>query len=150
MPNTSPAPQSVHDAIARDDLQALRRVLEEAPLARQLGITFTEFHPGHAVAKMPAGEALPNFLGFAHTGALFTLAEQAMAAAANSLGYVGLPLSCDIQFLKGGDPKRDTTAIARVVDTQGRIARVQVEILQDETLVIRLSEMVFLRSGTKG
>jgi acyl-coenzyme A thioesterase PaaI-like protein len=63
---------------------------------------------------------------------------------------VGLPLSCDIQFLKGGEPGREAVARAQVVDTQGRIARVQVEISQDETLVIRLSEMVFLRSGTKG
>lgn len=150
MTTTTPIPPGTRDAIAQEDLSTLRSILEGAPLARHLGITFTDFHPGHAEARMPASAALPNFLGYAHTGALFTLAEQTMAAAANSLGYVGLPLSCDIQFLKGGDPERDSLAVARVVDTQGRIARVQVEILQEETLVLRLSEMVFLRSGSKG
>lgn len=150
MSTVAPAAQTTRDAIARDDLPSLQAILEQGPLARQLGITFTEFHAGRAVAEMPASDLLPNFLGFAHTGALFALAEQAMAAAANSLGYVGLPLSCDMQFLKGGDPARPTRAVAHVVDTQGRIARVHVELFQEDTLVIRLSEMVFLRSGTKG
>lgn len=149
MSTVSPAAQATREAITRDDLPALRAILEQTPMAKQLGITFAEFHHGRAVAEMPATELLPNFLGFAHTGALFALAEQAMAAAANSLGHVGLPLSCDMQFLKGGDPSLPTKAIAHVVDTQGRIARVQVEIFQEDTLVIRLSEMVFLRSGSR-
>jgi uncharacterized protein (TIGR00369 family) len=150
MSDAPPVSHDIREAIARDDLPALRAALEGSPVARQLGIAFTEFHPGRATARMPGSEQLTNFLGFAHTGAIFSLAEQVMAAAANSLGYVGLPLSCEIHFLKGAEPSREITAAAHVVDTQGRIARVQVEIFQDETLVARLSEMVFLRSGVRG
>ena len=97
-------------------------------------------------ARLPGTSQLPNFLGYTHTGALFTLAEQAMAAAANSLGHVGLPLSCDVQFLHAADPAKDVIATAKVIDTQGRIARVQVELTQDEQTVAELSEMVFLRN----
>ena len=88
---------------------------------------------------------MPNFLGYTHTGALFTLAEQTMAAVANSLGYVGLPLNCDLQFLTAADPRKDVIASARVIDTQDRIARVQVELKQDDQTVAEVSEMVFLR-----
>ncbi len=139
--------QAVQEAIREERLTDVREALEASPLARQLGIEFQEFEPGRASARLPAGPGLRNFLGYTHTGALFALAEQVMAAAANSLGYVGLPLNCEIHFLKGADPAADLTAHARVVDTQGRIARVLVEVGQGGAEVARLTEMVFLRSA---
>lgn len=141
--------ETVREAICAEDLQALRGALEASPVAANLGIEYTRCDPGCASARMPASSRLRNFLGYVHTGALFALAEQTMAACANSLGYVGLPLNCEIHFLKGGDPALETTATARVVDTQGRIARVLVEIRQGGTELARITEMVFLRSGSK-
>jgi 2-dehydropantoate 2-reductase len=135
----------VRDAIKSEDLEALRGAIEASPLARALSIRFTKFEAGSVAARLPGTTQLPNFLGYTHTGALFTLAEQTMAAAANSLGHVGLPLNCDVQFLKAADPTKDVTASARVIDTQGRIARVQVELTQDDQTVAEVSEMVFLR-----
>lgn len=137
--------QAIQNAIKKEDLKALRQALEASPLARALSIQFTEFEAGRATARLPGTAQLPNFLGYTHTGALFTLAEQTMAAVANSLGHVGLPLNCDVQFLNAADPAKDVIASARVIDTQGRIARVQVELTQDNQTVAKLSEMVFLR-----
>ncbi|MFH0726499.1 MAG: 2-dehydropantoate 2-reductase [Pseudomonadota bacterium] len=139
-------PEAVRNAIKGEDLVALRRALELSPLARALSIQFTEFESGRATARLPGTAQLPNFLGYTHTGALFTLAEQTMAAVANSLGSVGLPLNCDIQLLKGADPAKDVIAAAHVIDTQGRIARVLVELTQEDQKVMTVSEMVFLRS----
>jgi 2-dehydropantoate 2-reductase len=138
-------PQAVRDAIKKEDLEALRRAVEESPLARALSIQFTKFEAGRATARLPGTAQLPNFLGYTHTGALFTLAEQTMAAAANSLGHIGLPLNCDVQFLNAADPAKDVIASARVIDTQGRIARVQVELTQENQPIAEVSEMVFLR-----
>jgi 2-dehydropantoate 2-reductase len=138
--------KAVRDAIKIEDLEALRRAIESSPVARALSIQFVKFEAGHAIARLPGTAQLPNFLGYTHTGALFTLAEQTMAAVANSLGHVGLPLKCDIQFLKAADPAEDVIAAARVIDTQGRIARVQVELTQDDHAVAEVFEMVFLRN----
>ena len=138
-------PDVVRTAIKEENLEALRRAMEASPLARALSIQFLEFEAGRATARLPGATQLPNFLGYTHSGALFTLAEQTMAAAANSLGHVGLPLNCDIQFLNAGDPAKDVIAAARVLDTQGRIARVQVELTQDDQTLAEVSEMVFLR-----
>lgn len=140
-------PQEVQEAILAENLPALRKALEHSPLARCVGIEFVEFEAGRAVAVLRGDPRLTNFLGYSHTGALFALAEQAMAAAANSLGHVGLPLHCDVQFLKAADPCRDVRATARVIDTQGRIARISVELTQGEVTVVHLNETVFLRSG---
>jgi 2-dehydropantoate 2-reductase len=138
-------PDAVRDAIKDEDLDALRQALETSPLARALSIRFTEFEPGRSTARLPGTPQLPNFLGYTHTGALFTLAEQTMAAVANSLGHVGLPLNCDIEILHAADPAKEVIATARVIDTQGRIARVQVELTQEDQPVMKVSEMVFLR-----
>jgi uncharacterized protein (TIGR00369 family) len=148
MTKSTKVPEALQEAIRRENLTGLREALEASPLARSLGIAYTEFEPGRAAARLPAGPTLPNFLGYVHTGAVFALAEQVMAAVANSLGYVGLPLNCEIHFLKGADPKAELVARARVVDTQGRIARVSVEVLQGEIEVAKLTEMVFLRSAS--
>jgi acyl-coenzyme A thioesterase PaaI-like protein len=86
-----------------------------------------------------------SFLGYTHTGALFTLAKQTMAIATNSLGHIGLPLNCDDQFLNAADPTRDVIASTRVIDTQGPIARVQVELTQEDQTIAEVFEMVFLR-----
>ncbi|MDW7711362.1 MAG: PaaI family thioesterase [Deferrisomatales bacterium] len=147
MTQKSTPPAAVREAILTESLETLERSLTESPLAQELGIVFTEFEPGRATARLPASPKLPNFLGYTHTGAVFALAEQVMAAAANSLGYVGLPLNCEIHFLKGADPGEALEARARVVDTQGRIARVSVDVLQGATEVARVTEMVFLRTG---
>jgi 2-dehydropantoate 2-reductase len=138
--------KAVRNAIKNEDLKALRQTIEAAPLARALSIQFTEFEAGRASARLPGTTQLPNFLGYTHTGALFTLAEQTMAAVANSLGHVGLPLNCDVQFLNAADPAKDVIASARVIDTQGRIARVEVDLTQDNHAVAKVSEMVFLRN----
>jgi 2-dehydropantoate 2-reductase len=143
-------PKTVRKAIKKEDLEALRRAIEASPLARALSIQFTKFEAGSATARLPGTAQLPNFLGYTHTGALFTLAEQTMAAVANSLGHVGLPLNCDVQFLHAADPAKDVIAAARVIDTQGRIARVQVELTQDDRIIAEVSEMVFLRNKRKG
>jgi 2-dehydropantoate 2-reductase len=143
--NSSNESKAVRNAIKKEDLEALRRAMEASPLARALSIQFTKFEAGRATARLPGTAQLPNFLGYTHTGALFTLAEQTMAAVANSLGHVGLPLNCDVQFLNAADPTKDVIASARVIDTQGRIARVQVELTQDNQTVAEVSEMVFLR-----
>ena len=139
-------PDVVRDAIKSEDLALLRRALEAAPLAQALSIKFTEFEAGRATARLPGTAQLTNFLGYTHTGALFTLAEQTMAAVANSLGHVGLPLNCDIQYLRAADPAKDVIATARVIDTQGRIARVLVELTQEGEKMAMVTEMVFLRS----
>jgi len=138
--------KTVRNAIKSEDLDVLQKAMEASPLARALSIQFVEFEAGQALTRLPGTTQLPNFLGYTHTGALFTLAEQTMAAAANSLGHVGLPLNCDVQFMNAADPTKDVMASAQVIDTQGRIARVHVELTQGDQTIAEVSEMVFLRN----
>ncbi|PLX40859.1 MAG: hypothetical protein C0608_07830 [Deltaproteobacteria bacterium] len=139
-------PEDVKAAIRGEDLSSVKMSIEASPLAKALGIKYTLFEAGRAEAEMPAGPTLPNFLGYSHTGALFTLAEHVMSAAANSIGSLGYPLNCELQFLKAADPALPVKASARVIDTQGRIARVKVELMQGGEEIADVTEMLYLRS----
>ena len=86
MPVSMNESKTVRNPIINADRPALRRDIEAFPLARDLSINFKEFEAGRATARLQGTTQLPNFFCYSHVGALFTLAEQIMAEAANSLG----------------------------------------------------------------
>ncbi len=65
-----------------------------------LGIEVTEISTGFAVLKMEVKEELLNFFGFAHGGALFSLADSAFSRACNTHGGQAVAMQANINFLK--------------------------------------------------
>lgn len=66
------------------------------------GIRLIEIKPGFAKAAMDAQERHLNGVNIVQGGALFTLADLAFGAAANSHGTVAVALNVNITFLKAG------------------------------------------------
>lgn len=74
--------------------------------ARAAGIELLEIRKGYSKASLPINEKHLNAGGVTQGGVLFTLADLALAAAANSHGTLALSLSSHITFLrssKSGD-----------------------------------------------
>ncbi|MDI6643752.1 MAG: PaaI family thioesterase [Methanobacteriaceae archaeon] len=63
-------------------------------------IELIEVRNGKAKAKMEIKRDHLNSLGMVHGGAIFTLADLAFAAAANSHGDVSVAINADISFMK--------------------------------------------------
>jgi len=61
---------------------------------------FVEVGLGRAVAKMPIKRIHLNGMGSVQGGALFTLADLAFAAAANSHGQAAVGINCSINYMK--------------------------------------------------
>ena len=78
--------------------QIMHRISQD-PFARLLGIEVLEIGEGHSRAMMIVGEHMLNFCGIPHGGALFSLADVAFAAAANSRGQVAVALNVSTSFL---------------------------------------------------
>lgn len=57
-----------------------RLLLAAVPMARTLGIEFTEVTPQRATARLPDQPAFHNHVGGPHAGALFTLGESTSGA----------------------------------------------------------------------
>lgn len=117
--------------------------------AVQAGIELLEIREGYGKAKMTV---TADHLNAGHTtqgGAIFTLADLALAAAANSHGTLALSLTSHITFLKGsgmGDTLYAEAAERHVGRSTGHY---QVDIRnQHEELVATFEASVF-RKGTE-
>jgi acyl-CoA thioesterase len=70
------------------------------PFARLLGIRVVEVGEGSSKARMELTEELTNGLRMAHGGAIFSLADLAFAAAANSSGRTSVAVSVCITYTR--------------------------------------------------
>lgn len=70
-----------------------------APYATLLGMETVSLGEGEAVVRMSTKD-MTNALGSVHGGAVFSVADQAFALAANSEGEVTVALSASISYLR--------------------------------------------------
>ncbi|MDM8516253.1 hotdog fold thioesterase [Desulfobacterales bacterium HSG16] len=70
--------------------------------ARFIGIELLEISAGRALAKLEIKDSHLNGVGIAHGGAIFTLADLAFAAAANSYGdsTVAVAINVNVSYIK--------------------------------------------------
>lgn len=81
--------------------------------AARAGVELIEVKEGYGKARLTVTEAHLNAGGTTQGGALFTLADLALAAAANSHGTLAVSLSAHITFLRGSRPGDTLYAEAR-------------------------------------
>jgi acyl-CoA thioesterase len=106
--------------------------LGASPFARLLGMEILETWPGGArVAMDTTGKE--NFLGVAHGGAIFALADQAFAAAANRDGVLQVAVSVHIQYFSPAKGRLE--AVARRVAETDRTSLIHVEVKSGERVV---------------
>jgi acyl-CoA thioesterase len=65
-----------------------------------LGMRLDEVAPGRALLSMPVTEAMANGHGICHGGFIFSLADSAMAFAANPCGAVAVAQHAAITFVR--------------------------------------------------
>ncbi len=104
--------------------------LERDAFARLLGIRIVAAAPGYAKTAMDLTDNLKNGAGIAHGGAVFSLADLALAIASNSYGKLALAVAASISFVK---PGTGTTlfAEAKEVALGGKMATYAVTITND-------------------
>lgn len=104
--------------------------------ARQAGAEILTIEPGYAKVRMEVTPDHLNAAGVCQGGALFTLADLAFAAVANSYGQITLSLSANITFLKAAS-NGWLYAEAREVHHHNRIPYIEVRIAQEDgTLIV--------------
>ncbi|MBQ7738215.1 MAG: hotdog fold thioesterase [Desulfovibrionaceae bacterium] len=93
----------------------MNRVAEKDHLIRLMQMTIEEVRPGYAKVSMPLTDPVKNGMGYAHGGAIFSIADIAFGAAANdnSENFV-VTLSTNIEFLRPAS-QGPLVAIAEVV-----------------------------------
>ncbi|HON98867.1 MAG TPA: hotdog fold thioesterase [Syntrophales bacterium] len=108
--------------------------------ARFVGVELLEIGPGRARTRLVVEERHRNGVGIIHGGAIFTLADIAFAAAANSHGRTAVALNASVSFVTAS---RGAVLLAEAVETSRgrRTATYHVEVRDD------LGEKVALFQG---
>ena len=105
--------------------------------ARHVGIELLEVSPGSATARLRVQPHHLNGVDIVQGGAIFTLADLAFAAAANSHGTVAVAVNVSITFLKAA---RSGTllAVAREVSLNPKLGTYTVEVKDESGSVVAL------------
>jgi acyl-CoA thioesterase len=82
-----------------NDRAHLEAVFQSDAYVNDLGAKLVEWDGGRAVFRLALEPRHLNFVGSVHGGALFSLADSALAVASNSWGRVCVALTVETQFL---------------------------------------------------
>ena len=116
--------------------------------ARRAGAEILTLEPGYAKVRMKVTPEHLNAAGVCQGGALFTLADLAFAAVANSYTQITLSLSAHITFLKAVS-EGWILAEAREVYHHNRIPYIEVHITQEDgTLVAIMTSSGYRKKDT--
>lgn len=117
--------------------------------AADAGIELLEIKEGYGKARLVVGEQHLNAGNTTQGGAIFTLADLALAAAANSHGTLALSLTSNITFLRGSGPGDTLTAEAKEKYTGRSTGHYQVEVTNQEGALIATFEATVFRKDYK-
>jgi acyl-CoA thioesterase len=81
-------------------MENIKELLAGDKFCNFIGVQLLEVEPGRAKAKLEIKDHHLNGLGTVQGGAIFTLADLAIAAAANSRGNVSVVINADISYVK--------------------------------------------------
>ena len=112
--------------------------------AAEAGIRLTEISEGMAVAEMTVSRHHLNAGGVCQGGALFTLADLAVAGVMNSHGKLSFSIQTSISFLHSAVVGDRLTAVATEVADHRKIPYCEVKVTnQDGKMVCALTAMAF-------
>ncbi|QGY40151.1 hotdog fold thioesterase [Pseudodesulfovibrio cashew] len=113
------------------DSEAVKELLSTGnPFAALVGVEVTEVSPGRATCRLALRDEHLNPFGTVNAGAIYTLAETAFGAAANSHGNAALAVNLSIAYLKPGKGEC-LTATAEEISAGGRMATYSVRVCDD-------------------
>ncbi|MGL1861621.1 MAG: PaaI family thioesterase [Pseudodesulfovibrio sp.] len=113
------------------DIDAIQTLFAEKNIfSNVVGIDIAELAPGSATCTMVIRDAHRNPFGTVNAGAIYTLAETAFGAAANSHGAATVAVNLSISYLKPAT-SGTLTAKAEEISAGGRMASYSVKVFDD-------------------
>jgi len=124
--------------------KVVTQMMEHDAFSRWLGIDVVEIKPGYCRLKMTVREEMTNGFSVSHGGIVFSLADSALAFAANSYGRVTLGIENNITYTAKISQGDELTAETEELNNGNRIATYTVRIInQNEIQVAAFRGTVF-------
>ncbi len=125
------------------ELRAMIR--EKDTYAHKLGMEILEAADGRSKVTMPLDESTANALGNVHGGAIFSLADMAFAAAANSEGILSVGIQANIHYMAPCPSQGRLFATAEKVSESRRLAYFHIKVFTPEDKLIAACQMMVYR-----
>ena len=113
------------------------------PWANFLGVEIEKVEKEYARCSVVIREDMLNFLGAVHGALIFSLADVAFSAAANSNYSPSLALDISGSFLKGAVVGDTLTAEARMLNTTKRTGLYRMDVSKNGELIATFNGTVF-------
>jgi acyl-CoA thioesterase len=121
-----------------DNIEKLRAMAEEEPIASFLDTKLLELSPGYAKVSMRLRPEYANFNGFIFGGIIMSLADQAFAYASNTVVIPNVASQFNIHFIAGARVDDELVAECRVVKKGRRVCMSEMSVSdQDGKLIAR-------------
>lgn len=123
------------------------RMMERDAFSRWLGIEVVHVTPGSCRLEMTVRPEMCNGFGIAHGGIGYSLADSALAFAANAHGRVAVSVKTSMTYLEKAAPGDRLTAFAEEIHAGKRLAHYHIEITKNEGMPVASFEgTVYLTS----
>jgi len=129
-------------------MQALQRFFENDQFAKRADVKLTCVTPGSATAEMRLHPYHWNGMNNVQGGAIFTLADFAFAAAANSHGTVAVAVNVSITFMKAAKSGL-LRAEAKELSKNHRLGSYVVEVKDDAGDLVAVFQGLAYRKAEK-
>jgi len=127
----------------------VKEYVEKEPYVRLLGIKLLELKEGYSLVEMKASKDFENIFSITHGGAIFSLADVAFGAAANSYGKVAVAISININYLRPSRSGETLRAEAREISRGRKIATYEIDVSNNEGKKIATSQATAFLKGEK-
>ena len=125
-----------------------RDKVEKDPFGRLLGIRVDKVEPGCAKARVRVRGEFQNFSGYVHGGLIFSLADQAFAAASNSFGSLALAVHMGISYLSPPVVGDELTAEAHQIHLGKKISVYRIKVKNSSgKLIADCQGIVYQKQG---
>jgi acyl-CoA thioesterase len=94
----------------------LRRLFDESPYAKLLGMRVVDLSEGRATVQLPVRDDFANFAGLTHGGLLMSLADHAFGCALNTLDRTYVAVQFNLNFV-------GRAAVGDTLLAEGRVLR---------------------------
>ena len=128
-------------------LKKLKELFSKDPFASSLGIELLELAPGYALVRMEVNKSHLNFNNFVHGGMIFTLMDQAFAAAGYSHNESSVAVSMDVQYINAAKPSGFLYAEAREIEKSRKLGLYELKTWDGEDRLICRSHGRVYRIG---
>ncbi len=125
---------------AKEPVRYAAEIVGADPFARTLGIQIDEVRDSYARVSLAIKPEYCNSEARAHGSVLFTLADQALAVAANSRGYKAFALEIKINYFQGANEGAIIVAEATPLDVRKRVSLWNIELRDDKDEKIALAQ----------